>query len=119
MRKLLLLLSLFVAFMCVAAVAADAQTTTHSVTLSWVDNSNPTGTTYNVYRASGLCSGSSVFSKLASAVAAFTYVDSTVTVGSYCYQVTAVSNSVEGAPSNQVNPTIGPFTVTLSVKSVQ
>jgi hypothetical protein len=89
MRKLLLLL---------IAWPLAAQTT-HSVTLAWVDTLNPSGTTYSVYRAPGLCSGSPVFAKLATAVTVLTYLDSTVTPGSYCYQVTATAAGVESAPS--------------------
>lgn len=62
-------------------VSALAAQTTHSVTLTWVDASNPTGTTYSVYRASGLCSGTPTFSKIASAVAVKTFSDTTVTPG--------------------------------------
>jgi hypothetical protein len=87
---------------------------THTVTLTWVDANNPTGTTYNVKRATGTCSGTPTFSTIASAVAVKTFTDSTVTIGNYCYIVTAVFSSIESAPSNSVNPVVGPFTVTLS-----
>src|SRR5947209_7358359 len=59
MRYLLLLLILSVSML--------AQTS-HSVALTWVDTSNPTGTTYNVKRATGTCSGTPAFSTIASAV---------------------------------------------------
>jgi hypothetical protein len=88
--------------------------TSHTVTLTWVDSSNPAGTTYNVKRATGTCSGTPAFSTIASAVAVKTFTDSTVTIGNYCYIVTAVFSSIESAPSNSVNPVVGPFTVTLS-----
>lgn len=94
------------------SVAAFAQAATHSVTLTWVDASNPTGTTYNVYRASGLCSGTPVFSKLASAIAVKTYQDTTVTPGNYCYTVSASLAGAESAQSNTVNPAIQPFAPT-------
>jgi len=74
--------------------------TTHKVTLTWADLLNPAGTTYSVYRATGLCSGTPVFSKIASAIAVKTYEDSTVTAGNYCYTVTATSGGMESAPSN-------------------
>jgi hypothetical protein len=93
-------------------VSALAAQTTHSVTLTWVDASNPTGTTYNVYRASGLCSGTPVFSKIASAVAVKTFSDTTVTPGNYCYAVTASLSGAESAQSNTVNPAIQPFAPT-------
>lgn len=99
------------AVVLLSCVGAKAQTTppTHSVTLAWVDTQNPSGTTYNVYRATGLCSGTPVFSKLATAVPVFTYTDSTVTPGNYCYQVTATAGGVESAPSNDVNPAVPSF----------
>jgi hypothetical protein len=81
------------------AVAAFGQTT-HSVMLTWTDTANPAGTTYSVYRATGLCSGSPVFSKIASAITVKTYEDSTVTPGNYCYQATATYGGMESAPSN-------------------
>ena len=73
---------------------------THSVALAWTDTLNPPGTTYSVYRAPGLCAGSPVFAKIASAVAAKTYLDTAVTTGNYCFQVTATYNSIESLPSN-------------------
>lgn len=82
---------------------------THSVSLAWQDTANPTGTTYNVYRATGLCSGTPTFSKLATAVTVKTYTDSTVTTGNYCYQVTAVFQGSESVPSNSVNPNVPAF----------
>jgi hypothetical protein len=91
MKRLALLVLLF-------AFVAMAQTT-HSATLNWTDT-NPAGTTFSVYRATGLCSGTPVFSKIASAVTVKTYVDSTVTPGNYCYEVTATCQSMESAPSN-------------------
>jgi len=72
----------------------------HSVTLTWADTANPAGTTYSVYRATGVCSGAPTFSKLLTGVAAKTYIDATVTPGNYCYQVTAVFTGIESAPSN-------------------
>ncbi len=91
-----------------------AQVLTHSVTLNWLDLNNPTGTTYNVYRAVGLCGGTPTFAKLASGVTAKTYNDSAVAPGNYCYQVTASVASIEGPPSNTINPQVQPFVVTLT-----
>lgn len=77
-----------------------------SVTLNWTDTVNPAGTTWNVYRAPGLCTASPVFVKLtATPLTVKTYVDSTVVSGSYCFQVTAVLNGVESGPSNQAGAT--------------
>jgi uncharacterized membrane protein len=83
----------------ILAACAAAQTT-HKVTLVWQDTLNPAGTTYSVYRATGLCSGTPAWAKLAAAVTLKTYEDSTVTPGNYCYQVTATANGMESAPSN-------------------
>ena len=109
--KLLLLL------LCLAS-ALLAQTT-HSATLVWQDATNPAGTTYSVYRSTGLCSGAPVFSKIASALTVKTYVDSTVTAGNYCYQVTATSGGMESAPSNQAPapvPSFPPQSLTVAIK---
>lgn len=74
--------------------------TTHSVTLTWTDTLNPAGTTYSVYRATGLCSGTPAFSKIASALTVKTYLDTTVIAGNYCYTATATAGGMESAPSN-------------------
>ncbi len=84
----------------VLSVAVVAAQTTHSVTLNWTDTLNPVGTTYTVYRAVGLCSGTPTFSKIASALTLKTYQDTTVTPGNYCYEVTATNNGMESTPSN-------------------
>ena len=81
------------------ALVAAAQTT-HSVTLTWADTLNPAGTTYSIYRATGLCSGTPVFSKVASAITVKTYQDTTVQPGNYCYTATATINGMESAQSN-------------------
>lgn len=100
------LMILLFAIATVAAVAAlgvilFAQTAqAHSVTISWADTSNPTaGTTYSVYRASGNCSTSSVFTKLASGLTVLTFTDSTPTLGTWCYEETATVNGLESQPS--------------------
>ena len=105
---------LLCALACLSLFAA-----THSATLTWVDASNPAGTTYTVYRATGLCSGSPAFSKLATGIADKTYVDSTVTPGNYCYYVTATANAIESAPSNSALapvPSFAPQTLNVSVQ---
>ena len=93
------------------AVSGFAQTT-HSVTLTWLDSLNPAGTTYSVYRASGLCSGTPSFAKLITGLSAKTFQDTTVTPGPFCYTVTAVVNGVESAQATPVNPTVPAFTPT-------
>ena len=106
-------------FLFVTALLAFGQTTQHSVTLTWTDTLNPAGTTYSIYRATGLCSGAPTFSKLASAVSAKTYPDTTVTPGNYCYQATATVNGMESAPSNSVLapvPSFPPTGLSLTVQ---
>lgn len=91
----------------------------HSVTLTWQDLSNPTGTTYSVYRATGLCSGNPAFSKTATGLTDKTYVDTTVIPGNYCYQVTAIANGIESPPSNSALapvPSFSPTTLTVVVQ---
>ena len=101
LRRLFAILLLF-------AGAASAQTT-HKAILTWTDTLNPTGTTYSVYRAPGLCSGTPVFAKLATGLTAMTYTDSTVTPGNFCFAVTATSNGVESAQSNSVLGSVPAF----------
>jgi len=114
MKKLIALIALWL-----VAVPGMAQAASHSVTLTWTDASNPAGTTYNVYRAPGLCSGTPAFSKVGSAVAGKTYTDTTVTVGNYCFQVTAVFSGAESVPSNLVNPNVPAFAPTTLTFTVQ
>ena len=103
-----------------AACLSSAQTTTHNVTLTWTDTLNPaTGTTYSVYRATGLCSGTPTFSKIATALTAKTYSDTTVTPGPYCFAVTASFNGVESAMSNTVQPNVPAFVPTGLAYTVQ
>jgi fibronectin type 3 domain-containing protein len=103
----------------VSVPAGQTVTGQHSVTLTWADGKNPSGVTYTVYRATGLCSGTPTFSKLATAVAVLTYADSTVTPGNYCYQVTASVASVESAPSNQAAAAVPSFPPTSLAATVQ
>jgi hypothetical protein len=102
-----------------AATAAYAQAATHSVTLTWQDLTNPSGTTYNVSRATGLCSGTPAFSKIATGIAVKTYQDTTVTPGNYCYQVTATASGIESGPSNSALapvPSFAPTNLSLTVQ---
>lgn len=100
---------MFLVLALLFASVAHAQAAQHSVTLNWVDASNPAGTTYNVYRATGLCTGTPTFSKIGSAITAKTYQDTTVTPGNFCYQVTATFNGSESVPSNSINPNVPAF----------
>lgn len=96
-----------------------AQGATHTATLTWVDTQNPTATTYSVYRSTGLCSGTPVFSKIASAVTVKTYADTTVQPGNYCYAVTATFNGMESTQSNTALapvPSFAPQTLSVTVQ---
>jgi fibronectin type 3 domain-containing protein len=93
--------------MALNATPAFSQRT---VEIAWQASPSAAGNpslTYNVYRAS-TCAGQ--FSKVnASAVAATTYLDTTVAAGAtYCYQVTAVLNGLESVPSNQAVAAVPP-----------
>jgi hypothetical protein len=94
-----ILLFLISAGLALAAQQSATPPATHSATLTWSDPNNPAGTTYTVYRAMGLCSGTPTFAKLASAVVGLTYTDTTVTPGNYCYAVTATFQGMESAQS--------------------
>jgi hypothetical protein len=112
MTKTLILLVLLVAGLAAAQ-------TTHTATLTWVDTLNPAGTTYNVYRAAGLCSGTPPFSKIASAVTVKTYADPNLSPGNFCYQVTASLGGVESAASNQAGAPVPSFPPTNLAITVQ
>jgi hypothetical protein len=97
------------ATLCVAPLHAaegilGGQTTTHSDVLTWTA-STTTGVTYNVYRAPGTCSTSSIFASLATGVSPVTYTDASPLVGVQCYYVTAAVNGVESVPSNKISVT--------------
>jgi len=115
-RKLLLTLTLLtwasLPLICALFVPAAHAQTTHKVTLTWTDTLNPAGTTYTVSRATGLCTGTPVFSTLASGLTALTYVDSTVTPGNYCYEVEATAGGVLSAPSNMALAPVPSFAPT-------
>lgn len=112
MKRLLL-------FIFVVIASCFAQTLTHSVTLTWTDPNNPANTTYNVKRATGLCTGTPTFSTLATALTAKTYTDNTVAPGNYCYTVTATFSGVESVNSNLVNPNVPSFPPTGLTFTVQ
>ena len=104
----------FIAMLALAQTPAN-----HSVTLTWQDTSNPAGTTYSVYRATGLCSGTPAFSKIAAGLTAKTHEDTTVQPGPYCYAVTATLNGVESAQSNTALapvPSWAPTQLSVTVK---
>lgn len=99
-------------FACLLA----AQTPTRTVTLTWEDTRNPTGTTYNVYRASGACSVAPDFAKVnAAPITAKTYDQTGVVPGKYCYVVRAEYDGMESGDSNQATAQAKPFEVIITV----
>ena len=112
------LLKLAIIHLCLHFVLAVSAFAAHTVTLTWTDTLNPIGTTYNVSRATGLCSGTPAFSGIAAALTTMTYVDSTVTVGNYCYVVTATSNGATSANSNSAPAVILPYPPVLGSPTV-
>lgn len=100
---------LLVMFTAMAAAQAGGGPPQHTAVLTWTDPENPSGqTTYTVYRAPGLCSGTPAFSKIASGVPMLTLTDTTITIGAWCYQVTATVSGIEGPPSPQASAVLGP-----------
>jgi len=89
----------------IALSGTGVQTVSHSVTLTWTASTS-TVTGYNVYRSS--VSGGPYTKLNSTAIAATTYVDTTVQSGqTYFYVVTSVdSSSVESADSAEVSATI-------------
>ena len=96
------LLPVFMALAFVILTAASAGAQSRSVALRWTASASAAANpslTYNVYRSPG-CSGT--FTRLnSSAVTATSFTDAGVAPGTYCYQVTAVLNGSESAPTNQ------------------
>ena len=97
------------------ALALRGQTP-HTVTLSWTDPNNPTGTQYNVYRQTSACPATAPatvagFTKLNSTpVTGLSFVDTPVLVGTtYCYVVTATNGTVESGPSPDAGAAPLPF----------
>jgi len=98
----------------ISAFALAAQT--RSVALAWVDTQNPaTGTSYNVYKAPGVCpaSGTPTWGTAplnATPLTTKTYTDTPIAIGtSACYAVTALFAGVESAKSIPVSVQVGPF----------
>ncbi len=108
--------TIFLLLLTSALVIAQA---THSVTLTWVDTLNPAGTTYNVKRAPGLCTGTPTFAVIATGIVPKTYQDTTVTAGNYCYVVSATFSGIESPNSNSALapvPSFAPTNLTLTVQ---
>jgi hypothetical protein len=98
MKKLLLTLAL-----TLLPVYVQAQTATHSVTVSWKDATNPAGTEYNIYRLLGSCpvtapTNTIGFTKLnPNPISGFSYIDTAVvSKTTYCYLATSVNSDGTG-----------------------
>lgn len=102
-----------VVLLLVYSLTVLAQPPTRTVTLNWVDTSNPAGTTYTVYRAP--VTATLTYVKMAQNIAAKTWSESGVTPGVYRYYVTAVFNNAESLPSPTADADVKPYTVTLTV----
>lgn len=94
------------------------KTTTHTATLNWKPSADA-GTTVNVYRSTGGCSGS--FQRIASGVVAGgPYKDANLSAGmTYSYQVTAVLKNTESPPSACVSTPVtaaSPTNITIRFK---
>ena len=91
-------------------ISTPASVQAHSATITWTAGID--GGTVNIYRISGTCPASTTTgtgTKLTSTpVTGLTYVDSTVTLGTFCYYATDVLNSSESVPSNLVPAVILP-----------
>ncbi len=91
----------------VTALIVFAQTQ-HVATLNWTDTINPPGTLYNAYRATGPCSPTAAFVKIGSMIGSLSFQDTTITPGTFCYAVTAVSPAGESGQSNTAQATLAP-----------
>jgi len=83
MKRLLLLV------LCASSLAQK------TATLTWADTANPPATTYDVYRAGGVCppTGDPPWNAIAHGLTAKTYADPNLAPGDYCYSVEAVLGS--------------------------
>ncbi len=106
MKAKIVLLILFL----LGTLPAWAQSTTHSVTLTWDDLENGAGTVYNVYRSDRRCDQTPVFTRIATGVAGKTYIDTPVQVGNFCYTATAYLNDIESDYAIPVTTLVRPFT---------
>lgn len=98
-----LLISLLI---CASALCAQT-VPPPGVLLTWADPGNPTNTTYSIWRATGLCSGTPTFAKIAAGVTAKTYDDLTAIGGNYAYVITATAPGLpESAQSSCIAATV-------------
>lgn len=109
-------LGLFVFALALALIPVSAQSTAHSVALSWAaPQTSLTLTGYNVYRIAGSCPASpsiTAFTKLnTTPLTGIAFTDTTVTAGSiYCYTVTALTAGGESGSAGTLQVTIPIFT---------
>jgi len=90
--------------------AAQNSTPAHSVALTWTASTDSTTAapgSYTVYRFAGACSATASFTALVS-TSTTAYTDSSVTPGTWCYQVTFTLNGASSVPSNQASAVILP-----------
>lgn len=98
-----------------------AAQTAHQAVITWAAATDAVASsTYNVSRASGACPatglGSLVFAKInAAPVAALTFTDAGLSVGTYCYFVSQVQSGAESIPSNTAGGVVRPNTVTIQI----
>lgn len=116
MKKLILIL--FSAALMFAQ-KSNAQALQHGVALSWTDNANPAGTTYDIYRLNGACPATAPTTTTGAThlnsapITTKGYFDSTTVAGqTYCYFGTAgtganIGNNLLGSPESGESGTIG------------
>ena len=95
---------LLAALLFVAGVCGAQNAPAHTAVVQWTDTLNPAGTVYNVYRQNAGCpnvppTSTAGFTLTAPGVNGLSYVDPTVTSGTYSYVVTAIVNGAETGPS--------------------
>jgi hypothetical protein len=91
------------------AIPSVAQTRAATITLTWVDDTNPAvTTTYKVERAPGICAGTLAFSTIQAGLTVKTYKDPSIASGQWCYQIRASLGGLDSPPSPQAQATIGP-----------
>lgn len=78
----------------------------HQVSLQWVASTDSVSG-YNVYRSTSAGAKQNLLNGT-TLISGTTYTDSTVTPGSWFYDVTAVENGAESAVSNSVNAVVLP-----------
>jgi hypothetical protein len=76
----------------------------HQTSLTWEDNLNPSGTTYNIYRSDGATWNPVLLAN----VSTFNYTDTTIVANqSYVYKVTTVLIGVESIDGQFIGVTLG------------